>query len=147
VYGQLVKTRYGFHIVAVDRRAAGSQVPFEAVRGTIAKRLRAQVETRALEQYVRVLAGQANVRGVDLGAVPTPLVQRPPTRRWLRLRKLRYSALCTRASCAPLPAWRSPVKAHSGSRGSWRPAPHCSWRADPSSSRCCPPARRGSDRP
>jgi len=75
IYGQLVKTRYGFHIVAVDRRVTGSQVPFEAVRGTIAKRLRAQVETRALEQYVRVLAGQADVRGVDLGAVPTPLVQ------------------------------------------------------------------------
>ena len=75
VYGQLVKTRYGFHIVAVDRRVAGHQVPFEAVRETIAKRLRARVQRRALEQYVRVLAGQADVRGVDLGAVPTPLVQ------------------------------------------------------------------------
>jgi peptidyl-prolyl cis-trans isomerase C len=75
VYGQLVKTRYGFHVVAVDRRAAGQQVPFEAVRQTIAERLRARVQRRALEQYIRVLAGQADVRGVDLGAVPTPLVQ------------------------------------------------------------------------
>jgi peptidyl-prolyl cis-trans isomerase C len=75
IHGQLVKTRFGFHIVAVDRRVAGSQVPFDAVRSTIAKRLRAQVEKRALEQYVRVLAGQADVRGVDLGAVSTPLVQ------------------------------------------------------------------------
>jgi peptidyl-prolyl cis-trans isomerase C len=72
---QLVKTRYGFHIVAADRRVAGREVPFEAVRGSIAERLRAQVEKRALEQYVRVLAGQADVRGVDLGAAPTPLVQ------------------------------------------------------------------------
>ena len=75
VYAQLVKTRYGFHIVAVDRRVAGREVPFDAVRDTIAKRLSAQVEKRALEQYVRVLAGQADVRGVDLGAAPTPLVQ------------------------------------------------------------------------
>src|SRR5215471_2683636 len=75
IHGQLVKTRFGFHIVAVDRRVAGCQVPFDAVRGTIAKRLRAQVEKRALEQYVRVLAGQADLRGVDLRAVSTPLVQ------------------------------------------------------------------------
>jgi len=75
IYGQLVRTRYGFHIAAVDRRVAGCQLPFEAVCDTIVKRLREQVEKRALEQYVRVLAGQADLRGVDLGAVPTPLVQ------------------------------------------------------------------------
>jgi peptidyl-prolyl cis-trans isomerase C len=75
ISAQLVKTRYGFHIVAVDRRVPGHQVPFEAVRETIAERLRVQVEKRSLEQYVRVLAGQADVRGVDLGAAPTPLVQ------------------------------------------------------------------------
>jgi peptidyl-prolyl cis-trans isomerase C len=75
IYGQLVKTRYGFHIVAVDRRAPGHQVPFEAVRQAVAEHLRAGVQKRALEQYVRVLAGQADVRGVHLGAAPTPLVQ------------------------------------------------------------------------
>jgi peptidyl-prolyl cis-trans isomerase C len=75
IYGQLVRTRYGFHIVAVDRRVPGRELPFEAVRDAIGERLRARVQRRALEQYVRVLAGQADVRGVDLGAVPTPLVQ------------------------------------------------------------------------
>jgi peptidyl-prolyl cis-trans isomerase C len=75
IRAQLVRTRYGFHIVAVDRRAPGRTIPFEAVREAIAARLRAQVELRALEQYVRVLAGRADVRGVDLGAAPTPLVQ------------------------------------------------------------------------
>lgn len=75
VHGQLVKTRFGFHIVAVDRRAAGRHVPFEAVRNQVAERLRVSVLERALAQYVAVLAGQADVRGVDLGAAPTPLVQ------------------------------------------------------------------------
>lgn len=75
IASQLVKTRYGFHIVAVDRRVAGREMPFEAVRETIAEELRARVQKRALEQYVRVLAGRADVRGVDLGAVATPLVQ------------------------------------------------------------------------
>lgn len=75
LYGQLVKTRYGFHIVAVDRRVPGRELPFEAVCATIVEQLRTRVQRRALEQYVRVLAGQADVRGVDLEAVPTPLVQ------------------------------------------------------------------------
>jgi len=72
---QLVKTRFGFHIVAVDHRVAGEQVPFADAHGAIAQRLRSGVQRRALEQYVRVLAGQAEVRGVDLAAVVTPLVQ------------------------------------------------------------------------
>jgi hypothetical protein len=31
------------------------------------------MEERALRQYVSFLAGQAEVRGVDLNAAPTPL--------------------------------------------------------------------------
>jgi len=72
---QLVKTRYGFHIVAVDRRAPGTLRPFDAVHTDIAGRLRERVLRRALEQYVRVLAGRSDVRGVDLDAAATPLVQ------------------------------------------------------------------------
>ena len=72
---QLVKTRFGFHIVAVDHRVAGEQLPFADAHAAIAQRLRSGVQRRALEQYVRVLAGQAEVRGVDLAAVATPLVQ------------------------------------------------------------------------
>ena len=75
IHAQLVKTRFGFHILAVDRRAPGRRAPFEAVRGQVAERLRAATLERALAQYVRVLAGQGDVRGVDLGAVATPLVQ------------------------------------------------------------------------
>lgn len=72
---ELVRTRYGFHIVAVDHRVPGAQLPFEAVHEQIAARLRAQVLERALAQYVSVLAGKADVRGADLAAAPTPLVQ------------------------------------------------------------------------
>ena len=75
ICSRLVRTRYGFHIVAVDRRVPGRQVPFEAARKSIAEQLRERGQKRALAQYVRVLAGQAAVRGVELGAVPTPLVQ------------------------------------------------------------------------
>lgn len=72
---ELVKTRHGFHIVAVDQRIHGETLPYEAVRERIAEQLGAAVEARALRQYVSVLAGQAEVKGVDLNAAPTPLVQ------------------------------------------------------------------------
>ena len=75
LYPQLVKTRFGFHVLAVDRREPGRQIPFDAARERIAQRLRERVTTRALQQYVSVLAGQAALRGVDLNAAATPLVR------------------------------------------------------------------------
>ncbi len=72
---EIVKTRYGFHIVAVDQRLPGETLPFEAVMEQIAERLRTSVEQRALRQYVSILAGQAEIVGVDLRAAETPLVQ------------------------------------------------------------------------
>ena len=71
----LVKTRYGFHIVAIDRRIPGRRLPFDAVREQIAARLRSRVEEKALRQYVSVLAGQAEIEGVQLEASESPLVQ------------------------------------------------------------------------
>lgn len=71
----LVTSRHGFHVVHVERREAGRQLPFEAVRERIAIHLAAKVQERALRQYVAVLAGQADIRGVELDSVATPLVQ------------------------------------------------------------------------
>ena len=75
VLPSLVNTRYGFHIVAVDRRVPGEQLPFEAVQPQVADELRGAAERRALSQYVRVLAGQAKIEGVALDAAASPLVQ------------------------------------------------------------------------
>jgi peptidyl-prolyl cis-trans isomerase C len=72
---EVVRTRFGFHLVAVDRRIPGAKLPFGAVRDDIAKRLRAMVEEKALRQYVSVLAGRADIRGANLYAAATPLVQ------------------------------------------------------------------------
>ena len=71
----LVKTRHGFHIVAVDRSIPGERLSFEAVRERISERLKAGVEERALRQYVSILAGQAEIMGVELAGADTPLVQ------------------------------------------------------------------------
>jgi peptidyl-prolyl cis-trans isomerase C len=72
---EVVKTRHGFHIVAVDQRILGDVLPFDAVRAGIAERLRADVEERALRQYVSILAGRAQIAGADLEGANSPLVQ------------------------------------------------------------------------
>lgn len=69
VLPQLVKSRYGFHIVAIDQRVPGRLVPYEAVRDQIAARLYAAVQEKALKQYVQILASRA---GIELPGVETP---------------------------------------------------------------------------
>lgn len=75
VLAQLVQTRHGFHIVAVDQRIPGEQLPFEAVADQVADELHSASEERALSQYVRMLAGNAELEGVDLDAAASPLIQ------------------------------------------------------------------------
>lgn len=75
VLPDLVDTRHGFHVVLVTRRIPGRQLPFATAHERIAEQLRAHSTTRALAQYVQVLAGNATLRGVDLAAASSPLVQ------------------------------------------------------------------------
>jgi peptidyl-prolyl cis-trans isomerase C len=72
---ELVKTRHGFHIVAIDKRVPGKRLPFDMVREDIAERLQSRVEEKALRQYISVLAGKADIQGADLNGTEIPLVQ------------------------------------------------------------------------
>lgn len=71
----VVETRYGFHVVRLDRRAEGQMLPFEIARDRIADYLVSSVEHRALAQYISILAGRAEITGISLGAANTPPVQ------------------------------------------------------------------------
>jgi peptidyl-prolyl cis-trans isomerase C len=75
VLPMLVKTRYGFHIVAVDKRIEGVQLPYDIVHDKVRKALHGRSEQRALSQYVRILAANADIEGVALQAATSPLVQ------------------------------------------------------------------------
>ena len=75
VLPRLVRSRFGLHVVEVLAREPGVARPFEAVRGAVALALRQQAWTTALRQYLRLLAAQANLEGVDIDAADTPLVQ------------------------------------------------------------------------
>jgi len=70
-----VATRYGVHVLRLDARADGEPLAFENVRERIAAYLTAQTWNRAVAQYIRILAGQARIRGLDLDAANAPLVQ------------------------------------------------------------------------
>jgi peptidyl-prolyl cis-trans isomerase C len=57
----VVRTRYGVHVVRLDRKVEGSVLPFENVRERIASYLEANASRRAAAQYVALLAGQARI--------------------------------------------------------------------------------------
>lgn len=71
----IAETRYGYHVVRLDRRAEGQTLSFELAKERIAGYLAASVEHRALAQYISILAGQAEIKGISLAATDTPLVQ------------------------------------------------------------------------
>jgi peptidyl-prolyl cis-trans isomerase C len=75
VLPRLVHSRFGLHVVEVLEREPGVAQPFESVRGAVAMALRQHAYVTALRQYLRLLAGQAQVEGVGLEASETPLVQ------------------------------------------------------------------------
>ncbi len=75
VLARLVHSRFGLHVVEVCEREAGRPLAFEEVRASVALLLRQQAWVNALRQYLQLLAGSAEIEGVQLDAADTPLVQ------------------------------------------------------------------------
>lgn len=75
IHPEPVVTRYGLHIVALDRRIEGRDLPFGMVQERIAAWMGEKVRRLAIRQYVSILAGRAAIQGIDLEASPSPLVQ------------------------------------------------------------------------
>lgn len=70
-----VESRFGFHVVSLDRRIPGEALPFDIVRERVAAWLEAASWSRAVSQYIAVLAGRAGITGIDIGAAEGPLIQ------------------------------------------------------------------------
>jgi len=70
-----VETRFGYHVVWLHAREGGEPLPFEAVRERIADYLQESVRRRSLAQFLRILAGRAQISGIDLDPADTPLVR------------------------------------------------------------------------
>lgn len=61
-----VVTRYGFHIIRLERKIEGRELPFEAVAERIGRYLADGVERRAVAQYIARLVSRAEIVGIDL---------------------------------------------------------------------------------
>lgn len=72
---QAVRSRFGYHIIYLDRIIHGEQLPFIAVKDKIAAYLEASSWSRGVAQYIGILAGQANIQGIDIASESSPLVQ------------------------------------------------------------------------
>ena len=71
----LVETRFGLHIVRVDRKVEGEQLPFDLVKDSIAHFLTDYAATKATRQYLELLVGQADIQGIELQGAANALVQ------------------------------------------------------------------------
>lgn len=61
-----VATRYGFHIIRLDRRIAPAPMPFEAVAGRIAHYLVERARRIATAQYIARLVSRAEICGLEI---------------------------------------------------------------------------------
>jgi peptidyl-prolyl cis-trans isomerase C len=61
-----VVTRYGLHIIRLDRKIDGRELPFEAVAPEIADYLGQSVRRRASAQFIARLISQAQISGIAL---------------------------------------------------------------------------------
>jgi peptidyl-prolyl cis-trans isomerase C len=71
----VVRSRYGMHVLWLHQRAEPRELPFEAVRDTVARYLHEASWRRAVHQFIAVLAGRARIEGIDMEGAATPLVQ------------------------------------------------------------------------
>ena len=61
-----IPTRFGWHLLCLIARDEGRALPFEAARAQVAAYVGSRSRRRAGVQYLRRLASEASVRGVDL---------------------------------------------------------------------------------
>jgi peptidyl-prolyl cis-trans isomerase C len=70
-----VKSRFGSHVLYLERKVEGKTVPFEAVAQKIKDYLEESTLRAASAQYISILAGQAKIKGFEMPGSDSPLVQ------------------------------------------------------------------------
>jgi len=63
---ELVETPYGLHIIRLDNKVEGTELPFDLVADHIAGYLRENVTHRAAAQYIARLVSGAEIAGIDI---------------------------------------------------------------------------------
>lgn len=75
ISSQPVESRFGFHVIHLHKKVEGLPLEYEQVRDQIASYLRDSAQHKAMSQYLSLLIGRADIQGIDLLGVNSPLVQ------------------------------------------------------------------------
>lgn len=75
LHHQPIESRYGFHIVKVNRITPGQALQFDDVKNKIAHYLQERVRHKAIAQYIQQLINDANIAGYDFTIPNSPLMQ------------------------------------------------------------------------
>jgi peptidyl-prolyl cis-trans isomerase C len=70
-----IETRYGFHIVMVDRKIKGQVLPYDYVKDKVVEYLNDKVERKATAQYIQTLIANADIKGFTFDLDQSPLMQ------------------------------------------------------------------------
>lgn len=62
-------------MIYLDRIIEGQQLPFDHVKAKIAAYLEASSWSRAVAQYIGILSGAAEIKGIQIDSADSPLVQ------------------------------------------------------------------------
>lgn len=75
LHPRLVHTRFGLHIVEILDRKLGKQLAYEEVCSSVMHQMLQKSRATAWKQYMLLLVGQADIRGIEIEGADTPLVQ------------------------------------------------------------------------
>ncbi len=70
-----VATRYGYHLIRLDRSIRGRELTFAMARDRVAEHLGARAWAQAVHQYIRLLVGKAKIEGIEMVGATSPLVR------------------------------------------------------------------------
>jgi len=79
VHPEPVETRYGLHVVRIERKIEGMQIPFELAQPRISARLADKARQTALRRYLAQIACRADIEGIALPGLDTPSARTDPT--------------------------------------------------------------------
>lgn len=75
IWPEPVESRFGFQIIQLINKIPGEVLPFEQVEEKIGAWLEASSWSRAVAQFIAILAGSAEITGIEIHSSPDPLVQ------------------------------------------------------------------------
>ena len=75
IWPEPVESRFGFHIIHLINKIPGTVLPFDMVEEKIGAWLEASSWSRAVAQYISILAGNADITGIEIRSSESPLVQ------------------------------------------------------------------------